>query len=479
MNKKRLLSLLCFIAISAALITACGKTPPDNAEKPKLQQGAETENEFSVPKGVCEGEEVNIYLAMPAYRSSYIAEEENVDQLNDAVFRRNALVEEHTGANVNFTLTTTNGRGSDQEAEATKIRTLIQAGDDTYDAFIHAQRSDLFAAFLEDMFVNWYDIPYIELENPWWYTNVIRDSAYGGKLYAMTGDYNLTSFSMTDCLLFNKTMCDELGLDYPYQLVFDGEWTHERFIEYIKSAQKDINGDGRIEYTTDRYGFAGYVYEQVPSLFVGYGGDWVIKGDNSLPMLDIQSEQSYSVIDAMLDIFSLDGAKYVKMEEGSNTANLMFNEGRLLFKDAYFSNIPATRSLENIDVGFVPYPKLSKDQENYYSRTANLSGLTYIPVTNTNLEATGAVLETMAYFSREMVLDTYFDIILTIKSTRDVESEQMIPIIRNSSKFEDIITEFDLSLIVDKSENTLGSYIASMGDILEMRVDEYTEFYNE
>ena len=479
MNKKRLFSLLSFIAISAAVVCACEKTPSNNTEKQVSQTEVESEAVFAVPKGVCEGEEVNIYLAMPAYKSSYIAEEETGDQLNDAVLHRNALVEEHTGANVNFTLTTTNGRGSDQEAEATKIRTLIQAGDDTYYAFIHAQRSDLFAAFLEDMFVNWYDVPYINLENPWWYTNVLRDSAYGGKLYAMTGDYNLTSFSMTDCLLFNKTMCDELGLDYPYQLVFDGEWTHDKFAEYIKSAKKDLNGDGTIEYTSDRYGFAGYVYEQVPSLFVGYGGDWVVKDDNNLPVLDIQSEKSYSVIDAMLDVFSLEGAKYVKMEEGSNTANLMFEEGRLLFKDAYFSNIPATRSLENIDVGFVPYPKLSKDQENYYSRTANLSGLTYIPVTNKNLEATGAVLETMAYYSRETVLDTYFDIILTIKSTRDVESEQMIPIIRSSSKFEDIITEFDLSLIVDKNENTLGSYIASMGDILEARVDEYSEFYNE
>ena len=192
MNKKRLFSLLGFIAISAAVVCACGKTPSDNTEKQVSQTEVESEAVFAVPKGVCEGEEVNIYLAMPAYKSSYIAEEETGDQLNDAVLHRNALVEEHTGANVNFTLTTTNGRGSDQEAEATKIRTLIQAGDDTYDAFIHAQRSDLFAAFLEDMFVNWYDIPYINLENPWWYTNVLRDSAYGGKLYAMTGDYNLT-----------------------------------------------------------------------------------------------------------------------------------------------------------------------------------------------------------------------------------------------------------------------------------------------
>lgn len=479
MSKMKIFSILFCIAFSAVIITSCGKETSDNTESKTSQADVEAESEFSVPKGVCEGEEVNIYLAMPAYKSSYIAEGENGDQLNDAVLQRNNIVEEHTGAKVNFTLTTTSGRGSDQTAEATKIRTLIQAGDDTYDAFIHAQRSDLFAAFLEDMFVNWYDIPYINLENPWWYTNVIRDSAYGGKLYTMTGDYNLTSFSMTDCLLFNKTMCDELGLDYPYQLVFDGEWTHDKFVEYIKSATNDINGDGMIDYKSDRYGFAGYVYEQVPSLFVGYGGDWVVKDDTNLPILDIQSEQSYSVIDAMLDVFSLDGAKYVKMEEGSNTANLMFNEGRLLFKDAYLSNIPATRSLENIDIGFIPYPKLNKNQADYYSRTANLSGLTYIPVTNTKLEATGAVLETMAYFSRETVLDTYFDIILTIKSTRDIESEQMIPIIRSSSKFEDIITEFDLSLIVDRSENMLGSYVASMGDILEARVDEYAEFYNE
>lgn len=471
---KKILSLLLITLILAGMTVSCRKnsTLDDITESTN-----KTSDGFSVPQGVCEGEEVNIYLAMPAYESSYIAENENGDPLNDAVYQRNALVEEHTGAKVNFTLTTTAGRGSDQEAEATKIRTLIQAGDNTYDAFVHAQRADLFTAFLEDMFVNWYDVPYINPENPWWYTNVIRDSAYGGKLYAMTGDYNLTSFSMTECLLFNKTMCDELGLKYPYQLVFDGDWTHDKFIEYIKGATKDLNGDGTIEYTSDRYGFAGYVYEQVPSLFVGYGGDWVTKDDSNLPVLNIQSEHSYSVIDAMLDVFALDGAKYVKMEEGSNTANLMFNEGRLLFKDAYFSHIPATRSLEDIDIGFIPYPKLTKDQDVYYSRSANLSGLTYIPVTNTNLEATGAVLETMAYFSRETVLDTYFDIILTIKSTRDTESEEMIPIIRNSSKFEDIITEFDLSLIVDQSANRLGSYTASMGDILEERVEEYAEFY--
>ncbi len=476
--KKKLFTLCILSAMLAGVFNSCNNKESDKSGKDNITGDVLTNDGFDVPAGICEGKEIDIYLAMPSYKTSYIAEGESGDQLNDAVYRRNALAEEHTGAKINFTLTTTNGRGTDQQAEATKIRTLIQSGDDTYDVFIHAQRSDLFSAFLEDMFVNWYDIPYINPENPWWYKNVLRDSTYGGKLYAMTGDYNLTSFSMTECLIFNKTMCDELGLEYPYQYVFEGDWTHDRFVDYIKSATSDLNGDGVVEYTSDRYGFAGYVYEQVPSLFVGYGGDWVTKDDNNLPVLNIGSERSFDVIDAMLDVFSLDGAKYVKMEEGSNTANQMFNEGRLLFKDAYFSHIPATRSLEDIDVGFVPYPKLDKSQEDYFSRTANLSGLTYIPVTNNDLETTGAVLETLAYFSQETVLDTYFDIILTIKSTRDTESEQMIPIIRESSKFEDIITEFDLSLIVDANSNTLASYVASKGDILESIVDEYVEFYD-
>ena len=67
----------------------------------------------------------------------------------------------------------------------------------------------------------------------------------------------------------------------------------------------------------------------------------------------------------------------------------------------------------------------------------------------------------MAYYSSLKVLPTYFDIILTIQSTRDVESEQMIPIIRNSSRFMDMAIGFSPESIVYSGQNTLASHWAS------------------
>lgn len=296
----------------------------------------------------------------------------------------------------------------------------------------------------------------------------------------MTGDYNLDSFSNTACLIFNKTMMDELELEYPYQMVFDGTWTHDKFVEYIKKGTKDLNGDGKLDYENDRYGFSGWMYEQIPALFVGYGGEALTKDDNNLPKINIDNELTYTIIDKMLEVFDLEGSSYISVADGSGVDNKMFNEGRLLFNDSFFLHVPGTRSLENMDVGFIPYPKLDEDQENYYSRTANVSGLTYIPVTNDDLETTGAVLETLAYFSGDTILDTYFDIILTIKSTRDVESEQMIPIIKDSSRFMDQIIGFSGSEIVTaKAGNTLSSYITSRQDAWEERIQSVIELYSE
>ena len=84
----------------------------------------------------------------------------------------------------------------------------------------------------------------------------------------------------------------------------------------------------------------------------------------------------------------------------------------------------------------------------------------------------------MAYYSNQLVLPTYFDIILTIKSTRDTESEQMIPIIRNSARFLDQVIGFTGSGIVTANAgNTLASTIASNQDTWAEKIETLIEIY--
>ncbi len=475
----RVAALFLCALLTFGATSGCKKDEKGNNVSETAGNGSENSELFKVPEGIAKGKEFDMYLAMRSFNYSYIAEEETGDELNDALYMRNKLVEAHTGAKLNFTISTRATTGTDQSAEASQIRTLIQSGDDTYDVFAHAQRADMFNMVQEGLFVNWYDVPYIDINNPWWYSNVARDICFGNTVYYMTGDYNLNSFAETECLMFNKTLLDEIGLDYPYQLVFDGEWTHDKFVEYIKAATKDLNGDGKMEPTVDRYGFGGWKYEQFPALYIGYGGENIVKDDNNLPILNIDNELTYNIVDAMIEVFDNEGAAYFQTSDGGSIDNTMFNEGRLLFNDSFFSHVPATRQLENIDIGFIPFPKLDKDQKEYYSRTANISGLTFIPVTNKDLEMTGAVLESLAYFSQETILNTYFDIILTIKSTRDIESEQMIPIIRNSSRFGDVYIGFDGGNMIQAKSNTLASYIASNADKWDLMISDLADFYED
>ncbi len=479
MKNKRIPALLAAGLILTSCFYSCGDKE-ENKEN-KTPSGSETvENDgLALPKDLrFDGETFDMYLALPTVKRSYIAAEETGDLINDAVYARNNLVEDRLGVKLNIVATDRTSSGSDQTLESNNIKTLIQSGDDTYEAFIHVQHGAMPGFITEGLFVDWNELKYVDINNPWWFSNVARDISFGGKVYCMTGDYNFNSYASTACLAFNKTLCDELELEYPYQMVFDGTWTHDKFVEYIKKATKDIDGNGTITKEQDRYGYMGWQPETYVDLFCGYGSEVISKDDLNLPVLGINNERNFTVIDKMLEVFDNEGAYVEATTYGFDDKT--FAEGRLLFNDSFLSSMPEMRGYENIDVGFVPYPKLDEQQEEYYSRTAAISGLTYIPVTNEKLDMTGAVLEAMAYYSTDTIIDTYFDIILTVKSTRDVESEQMIPIIRNSSRFmEQIINFTGGNIVVAKQGNTLSSFIAAHSDAWQVKIDDLREFYEE
>lgn len=479
----------CFLLASALMIgfAGCAKSEETekkgaknkvSEEKKDTENNVVAEDDFWLPKDLrFDGETFDLYIAIPTASQSFIAPEETGDQITDAVYQRNELVEKRLGVKLNFVGTSRTSSGEDQKLESNQIRTLIQGGDDTYDAYVHVQHGAMPTLIEEGLFVDWNELQYVNTDNPWWYSNVKRDICFGDKIYCMTGDYNFKSFASTACVAFNKTLCDELGLEYPYDAVFDGTWTHDMMVEYIKKSTKDLNGDGAITTEYDRYGYMGWQPEIYGDLYCGYGGNAIEKDDDNLPVLAMDNERMVTVVDKMIELFSNEGAYVEGKTYGLD--DTMFAEGRLMFNDSFLSHIPGMRGYEDVDVGFVPYPKLDENQEEYYSRTAVTAGMTYIPVTNENLDMTGAVLETMAYYSGETIIDTYFDIILTIKSTRDTESEEMIPIIRNSARFmEQIIGFTGSNIVVNNQGNTISSFVAKHKDAWQGKIDGLRDFYS-
>lgn len=487
MKKVQIIALALSILLATGAFVACNNNASTDGTQEILQTDEGTqeneqdtpsdEEKIGIPDDVrFDGETFSLYIAHSTRKPEYIRESENGDLLNDSIFKRNELVKQRLGIELDFVASELSTSGSDQQIEREKIASLILANDKTYDAYVNVQHSGMPGLIQEGMFIDWNELPYIDMSKPWWYSNTVRDINFGNKVFCMTGDYNLSSFTGTECLAFNKTLLDELELDYPYQQVFDGTWNHDEFVRYIIAATKDLNGDGLMDYDNDRYGFGGWRYEQVQALYVGYGGQTLEKDDNNMPVLNIYSMRQNEVIDKMIDVFSLEGA----FKEGKTYGldDKMFKEGRLLFNDSFLGMIADMRNYD-IDVGFIPYPKLNAEQTEYYSRTGNTSCLTYIPVTldSDRYPLVGATLEAMAYYSNKEVLPNYFDIILTVQSTRDIESEQMIPIIRGSSRFMDCIIGFSPDGIVESGQNTLASHWASTKTSYEERLKKLVELY--
>ncbi len=483
MNKKRLFSLLmAALMAGTSILTSCGDDGKKNGKE--NNKGGEIQQSADGPQLVLPsadevnggGESFDVFLAYGVFDADYIVEEETGDTIKDIIYQRNKEVENYF--DIEFVFSPGN-IWSSNSAATPQIRSLIQSGDDTYEVFINVQHAGMPLVY-EDLFVEWTEnMPYANLDNPWWYQNVKRDLNFGDNIYVMVGDYNFHALKASGAIAFNKTIMDELEMEYPYQLVKDGEWTIDKFIELVKKGQKDLNGDGIIKPEDDRIGFSGWKWEMVPAMFVGMGGSPVAKDDDNLPTLNINNERTFTIIDKLIELYDSGNGAW----DGGNTygvSSTMFKESRLLFHDTTLTGLPSLRDLED-DFGAVPYPKLDEDQEDYYSRIVNFSSLTYIPVTNNKLELTSAVLEYMAYISHQNLIPAFYDEILNIKTARDFETEEMIDIIREGARFmdENYLNSGRIIEIVASGSNTLSSNYASSGDAWELKLMDIIDFWEE
>ena len=92
-----------------------------------------------------------------------------------------------------------------------------------------------------------------------------------------------------------------------------------------------------------------------------------------------------------------------------------------------------------------------------------------IPVTISDPEMIGIVMETFSAESRKTVLPAYYDVALTRKSTRDEESRQMIDIIIEGKRF-DVGMLYDIGGIASSIQKLVMSKsmdIASMWASIE------------
>ena len=434
-NKRRILlrtitGLIIFAMILG--IFSCSTTDSQNNNDSAVednnlvadeQQEPETEElQSPIPQDVkFGGEEIRILNC--TYFSEELAfinvEEENGDIVNDSLYRRNQRVQSDLDVNFKFIDIALQASGD----FGRMVRNSVTSGSDDYDMLFGVQY-DAVQLSTAGVFANLRDVPYINLDNPWWPSKNIQEELTIGKdtLYFLTGDISLNFVRNMGCAYFNKQVYeDNFGNpDDMYKTVLDGKWTMDKFAEMVKPMYKDLNGDGTSD-DGDQYGCAVITSNITDHLTYAAGVRVTERDENGIPYFVMNNERTVSFVEKLHNLFyANEGVTVFVSAEETNLVKIpeKFMRNELLFVLGWFYTSELLRNMP-ADYGIIPYPKYDEAQPTYLSLAHDIVPLYCVPTTCTKPEAVGAILEAMSFESYKTLLPAYYEIALKLKYTRD------------------------------------------------------------
>jgi len=485
---KRLTAIALLCAMSAFTL-ACGggdasATPSDTTASGNTDAAdttaAETEAAIDpeLPEKDYDGYSFRFFAQDPQHKYAWWmveAEEQNGEVLNDAIYERNKMVEEEFNVDLVFKYA---------NPVNTAATTSITAGEDAFDLQIGYLR-ETYKMSQSGYLVNLYDVPYLNLEQKWWDQAMVRDLTVLDQLYTITGDISPHMNIRQTALVFNKDMCDSLGIEYPYDKVLDGTWTLEYFRKFCQGINTDVNGDGKMDYN-DRWGFLSET-GLVTTLFITSGGRSVSSVDGKLE-LSLDSANSIEILSKALEISTdksttLWANDYATEKGGWTHVSAWFAEGNALIRSGSLETVPRDYRAMEADFGILPFPKYNEAQENYITQGYQLGFVFSVPMTCTDTERDGIILEAMGAYSVDTVTEGFYEVCLQGKYIRDDESSAMLDIIFRDKVYDfgyfNNIGGFDTSIrgLESAGSTDPASTIASITTAMQTEIERQMEYY--
>jgi len=433
MKQKRIMAAALAAALLIGTMTACGDT---DTEQLGTQDTAakDTTAGISAEPSIYDvlqaqdygGYEFRILNTTSNFAYTNIGEYgQTGEKLDDTIFERNNAAAE--ALNIQFSIESLKYSTSNS-----LIQNVCLAGEDAYDIYTQSIDQIVIHA-MNGYVVDASEIDTLSFEHPWWNRVAIDSVMLGDSIYVFFGDLHLGFHESFTGVVFNKAILNELDLEDPYQMVHENRWTLDAMIEMMMEAKSDMDGDGKWT-VNDRYPFT--MYESNASIgFVVTGtSDIIPRGADNLPVwngLDEQIVDIYNKVAGTLFADMKNNAAYAAGEVAGSTLSkyvAMMATGKTLFLITQLGVLKLLRDME-YEIGIVPMPKYDAEQENYRSNIFYGANGLAVPITNSDLDRTGVVLEHMAAYSHETVRDVYFNETLDFKYIQDEDGHEMLDLI--------------------------------------------------
>ena len=364
----------------------------------------------------------HFYTQVAAGINEVYSEEMNGEVINDAIFTRNLQTEDA----LNITIEPV--WGANVDSIRTQLHNEVLAGSTDYDAALN--RMDFMGTNMQNGdLLNIKNISTINTDDYWWDRNIVDSfTMFGSKLYWISGDLNIFDDFAAEVIFFNKQLCADNAMDYPYSMVLEGTWTIDRFFEMAKTAEQDLNGDGVLNPKDDVVGHC-EENDHVKHWMYAMGEKAMDISEDGELTTRLQEERQIRAVDKLFSVMSEQ-----KMTYTANSTE--FKAGHVLFLGTMLGPIGGLRDME-YEFGVIPMPKLDEEQESYGEYISNGWCTAYaIPMTNPDPERTGMILDAICGFSNETLRVALYDILFGAKFVRDEESVEMLDIIFVSKMYD-------------------------------------------
>ncbi len=420
----------------ASSLTACGGADIEETADTAVETATETETELdplSVPDNLPDRDYDGAdFRIVTRGRDDFINDigadlELTGDVVNDAFYNRNLAVTERFNIKISGEYVEQNNAAVHSAVEAT-----VMAGDSAYGMAIN-QCTAMASVGTSGLYLDWYtQLPYVNLDSPWYIGNAADVLSVHGHAYAMAGEYNMDILRFTSCFFYNQEIATDYNLENIYTVVDEGRWTLDYLMELADTVYEDVNGNGTKDFE-DKLAVSGDPYDC--GIYYQYAFDIpIVKQDeDGFPSIVVDQEKAHDSIVKINTMYwnSLGGMTAADWSAGAGT----WYSGNLLCYANMFNTAFAFGNLE-FDYAIIPYPKYDEAQISYYSASAGAHGLQSIPLTVSDPEMVSIIVEALNAESYKQVVPAYFEISLKNRYSRDEESGKILDMLLESRVFD-------------------------------------------
>lgn len=443
MNKlNRTLAFLLTLLTLLPAAASCGSTAPADPGVPAAS--AQTDAEDAAPAETAPGEtdrseafdevgEIDFGGASlrilcrsddELYLQEFVAEEQNGEIINDAVYARNLYTMEKLNAALD--VSSRPGSWGSHNEFVKAVANAILAGDDAWEIVsCYAYAAPMLVQ--QGVFANLYDLPHLDVKQPWWHGRYVDAASVGGRLYTIDGELSLTSTTYRSAMFFNKTLCDAWCPNDYYGVVLDGKWTVEYFRSVVKDLYQDVNGDS-VRDVGDLYGYVAYDYD---AWTAGQDVRFTARTVDGGYEYCLDSEHNINAMEAMAEMIENDAGTWYDDQD-----NEKFAVGTVIFASHKLSFAQTKLRDFGDEFGILPSPKYDEAQDAYYSISNDNYSTIAVPLTCAARDLAGAALEVMCAASYRGVTPAYFEVAMKEKYLRDSQSAQMFDIILDGAWYD-------------------------------------------